>query len=342
MALANPTDHYRATISCDHATRYESGATPPWSNEPFTRADWADLHGVHSTLIPYSYLGSKNPIRIYCTLANYLPDLAAYKRRVSTSRLTTILDLETKYPLGDALLLHGWWCGGTRPSSGPYYYNPAYVHAYGPDELPGETVQIRLLYRAAAFNVPPSRIARIFGAPHARIADNDRTYLANCTRDAAKSLNVSWAAERRRGRTTMQRTMKTLRAWGYPNSTIAHAFNVGMSTVSEHVSAIPDYHPPEDPCYAHLTDAPDARECATEGCPARLMRTSRGTVSLPHAPDEGPAYCHRCACARRDGQLDLDAYRPNDRPVYRPPEIDTLPTAASPRLPTQTLETEAD
>lgn len=141
-----------------------------------------------------------------------------------------------------AMLVHGWWLGGTT-TVGRYYCNPDYYHRHPESDIATDRDERReMLQQTAAMGVlNPSEVAPMFGF------QSEGLSAGNTVSKTAHRLNVAWGDRREAGWRKIGRTWKTLNQWGYSHREIGRAFDKPHSVVGREIRRVPDFQPPGDP-----------------------------------------------------------------------------------------------
>lgn len=246
-----------STTTAD-TTAPSDSTTRSWNQLPYTRSEWAAIHGVWPELLPFAASGF-DPIDDLATIARMLADTPVTTRQVSARWLTGPdgLDLGTgadslRFSLDMATVIHGWWPIG-ETSNGTQYANPDYVHAHtfadDGDTITDMDERVGLLETVGRIGLPMARLTPAFGATtHNGV---------QCT--ARRHLPVQFADLRQWGLGMLARTIKTMRAWAawdtangwydhYPVADIGACFGWTDSTVVDHQrNHAGEYTPPADP-----------------------------------------------------------------------------------------------
>lgn len=222
----------------------------PWnlSKHPNSSGKFAKKHGIFAWALPFKHYEGVSPYAAAKNMADYLQSREPSRRQVSNSAIVSAGNIPTTngYGVEEIALIHGWWRGGSRSSSGVYYCNPEYAHSFNDDELmtcgthPSEETirqRMQIVRKAAGLGLSSALLARPFGhtsteAPAEWCRRNDFPY----------------SEHRLEGIKTMARTWKTICAWGKTKREIADVFNHARSTVSERIADhAADFEPPEEP-----------------------------------------------------------------------------------------------
>lgn len=208
--------------------------------------DFGERHNLHGWALPFRGRPI-DPLDFIERLGEYLNDRPPYCQRVTHDVIDGELNPEGKMwwnsDLAEmAMLIHGWWVGGSGSRS-RYYCNPHYVHVHSPaDSFRSEDDRRRILKKTAALGVvPPSLVAPMIGHRTGGMP------AGNAVTKEAHRLDFLWGERREEGWRRMGRTWKTLNDWGYYQQDISRAFGVPQSTISREINRVPDFHSPDDP-----------------------------------------------------------------------------------------------
>ena len=245
----------------DDAVEYIDGRpvddwNAPWNlgDLPGSSGEFGRKHGIYYWALPFKYRDGLSPYEAISNIATFLQGRRATRRQVSRAALNTASNAENTAVDGleEIALIHGWWHGGERRTTGDYYCNPNYPHPFDDEELLGsdpiiyeETIDQReeIVRQAASLGLSSAVLVPVFDVSCSRVVTN-----------WCLDHGIQYSELRRDGMETMARTWKTINHWGKEKTEIAETFNLPLTTFLSRLKYAEDFEPPDEPSIPSFDD----------------------------------------------------------------------------------------